>query len=194
MMNPHAPSRVMSKREIAQLLRRLFSEYRSRFHEQAPQVDAPVPLLVHKRVDVVTVNGGRALHFFFSEPSGGPGEATAEAVAGARQVTRLHDVTLWPPTTRQQKEVAREGPEVQRDLVRRTACIEGALYVHFVLYPEDGDLLDSIGAVGKRLAQREVARFQGVDLPREVPEEFVVAPSGRPDREPSWDPDLDPAP
>lgn len=178
----------MSKREIALLLRRLFSDYKRRFHERAPQDEAPVPLLAQKRVDVVAVNGGRVLHFFFSEPvDRGDGIHRIERM---KPITRLHDVTLWPPTVHEQKEVAREGPQVQRELVRRVARIRGALYVHFVLYPEDGGLYDSIGAVGERLAEREVARSEGQELDEEVPDEYVVSPVVQTRR---WGSGLDPA-
>jgi hypothetical protein len=196
-------SRVVSKREIAELLRRLFMVYRRSFDERAPEHDAPVPLLDQKAVDVVSVNGGGALHFFFSDPTG----PLVPAGVSSRRVTRLHDVTLWPPTVVQQKEVERSGPGRHREMVRRVARIEGELYVHFVLYPEDGDLFESIGAVGDRLAQREVARHQGERLASEVPEQSVRVeadpaadeetgqdPVRVTSKDSPWDPELDPAP
>ncbi len=171
------------------MLKRLFGAYKTRFHEQAPAHGAQVPFLMQKRLDVVAVNGARVLHFFFSEPD-------AQS-ASLRQVTRLHAVTAWPPTAQEQKEIDQREPQVQRDLVRRAARIRGELYVHFVLYPEDGGLSESIAAVGERLAQREVARAQGEALPSEVPAQGAVrgeSPKQETGSGPVWDPGLDPAP
>lgn len=169
------------------MLKRLFDDYRRRFHERAPEGGAPVPLLAQKRLDVVAVNGGRALHFFFSEPvDAGPSVLRERR----RRMTRLHDVTLWPPTVPQLKQMEQEGPGSHRDLVRRVARIQGELYVHFVLFPDDGGLFESIGAVGRRLAEREVARYRGERLEPEVPAHEMKGKGSRP----PWDPELDPAP
>lgn len=145
---------------------------------------------MQKRLDVVAVNGARALHFFFSDP--------VDPDSSLRQVTRLHAVTLWPATSNEQKALDEREPQVQRDLVRRAARIRGALYVHFVLYPEDGNLSESIEAVGVRLAQREVARAKGQRLSPEVPEDRARPKEGvggpLSGDAPVWDPGLDPAP
>jgi len=153
---------LLSDDELSGLVKEFYEAYRTRFEAVAPADDPPVPLLAQQMLDLAVINGGRALHFFFTAPD--------EAVVGQeRRVTRLHDVSIWPADTAALKRLEERAPAQHREQVRRTADIGDAVYVHFVVWPEDGDLGRILREVAERLAEREVRRAAGEDVGREEP-------------------------
>lgn len=167
---------LLSEKEITELLKGFFGAYRERFDQVAPREDPPVPLLVQHSLDLVLVNGGRALHFFFTPPE------DLESVA-ERRVTRLHGVSLWPPGTDELKRLEGESPTQHREQVRRTADIGGEVYLHFVIWPEDGQLTEILREVAERVAEREVKRAAGEDVGVEEPSVMRAEDGDRPQGE-----------
>lgn len=173
---------LLSEEELTALLRGFFLAYMERFDQVAPVEDPPVPLLAQHTLDLVVLNGGRALHFFFTPPA----EPVKEV---ERRVTRLHDVSLWPAGTEDLKRLADESPEQHREQVRRTADIDEPVYVHFVVWPEDGRLDEILREVGERVAEREVKRAAGVEIGQDEPS--VIRTAGDDEPKDDW---LQPSP
>lgn len=156
---------------LEQLLRGFYTAYRERFEELAGtgEDESPMPYLATRSLDLVRVNGGRALHFFFTEPPD-------LEMALRRRVTRVHDIELWPATTEELKAREDEEPDTNREQVRRTADIDDEVYVHFIVYPEDGRLMQILTHVAGLVAEREVTGGSGPVSGRNVFEDEEDAP------------------
>lgn len=148
-MAVHGARPPASDDELVRLLRSFFGAYRERFEELMEDSDAATPWLTRQSLDVVRVNGGRSMHFFFAAPR-------ELDVAARSSPTRLHDVTMFPAKTDELKEWEDEAPDAQREQVRRTAEIGSRVYLHFVVYPEDGALEEILVEVAARVAEHEV--------------------------------------
>ncbi|MBW3582870.1 MAG: hypothetical protein KY455_07205 [Euryarchaeota archaeon] len=135
----------LSEDDLGRLLKTFLHAYRERVNELEPNLGEAAPLLVDPRIDVVLVNGGRALHFVFSDDEG-----------VLTTIVRLHDMTHWPPTTAELKEQEDVDAHAHKDRVRRTARIEGKVLAHFVLYPEDGGMDTAMFHTGSRLAEEDI--------------------------------------
>lgn len=138
---------------LGSLIGRFYRAYMERFEEFAQGVDdeaqEPIPALAASTLELVRVNGGRALHFFFTEPS-------EKRIHVMRRITKVHDIEVWPASTHELKNLAKRDPDAHRNQVRRTAAIEAAVYVHFVVYPQDGQLQQILEHVAGMVARREV--------------------------------------
>lgn len=143
------------------LVRTFLRTYHERAFELAPRIAGRARILERPRVDIVLVNGGRALHVVFTAPDE-PDEAP--------DIARCHAMTLWPAATSELKSMADERPEDHRAQVRRTAEIPQPTLAHVILWPEDGGLADSMFEAASAQAAHDMAELRALLDDRSVPE------------------------